>query len=206
MVELVGHKRKAIDDTFRRMFDYDWGTQFDIDEDHATMKHKTLLQMFGRARASRILGAPAKFTSVKKRKLDRASDLQWGGGDGAISSSINQLPLSHSQVPIIEPILNNNTVSEPSPLTTQPTTSSKIDDVLKRLAGPSKTSTVQKTNDDWESFKETDKHLQEELEKQAQGKDAFLVKQDFLLRVDNRKFEIEKEARDKERAKRMTQG
>jgi hypothetical protein len=88
-----------------------------------------------------------------------------------------------------------------------PTTSrSNIDDVLQRLAGPSKTSTVQKTNNDWESFKETDKQLQEELEKQAQAKDAFLVKQDFLLRVDNRRFEIEKEERDRERAKRMAPG
>ena len=46
--------------------------------------------------------------------------------------------------------------------------------------------------------------LQDELEKKAQGKDAFLVKQDFMNRVDHRKFELEKEERDRERAKRAT--
>ena len=65
-------------------------------------------------------------------------------------------------------------------------------------------STVQKTSNDWESFKESDKQLQDELEKNAQGKDAFLVKQDFLNRVDQRKFELEKDERDRERAKRAT--
>ena len=72
------------------------------------------------------------------------------------------------------------------------------------MAGPTKISTVRKTNDDWEQFKESDKQLQDELEKKAQGKDAFLVKQDFLNRVDHRKFELEKEERDRERAKRAT--
>ena len=46
--------------------------------------------------------------------------------------------------------------------------------------------------------------LQEELEKKAQGKDAFLVKEDFKSRVDRRKFELEKDVRDRERAKRGT--
>ena len=81
---------------------------------------------------------------------------------------------------------------------------SKLDNVLAQLAGPTKISTVRKTNDDWEQFKESDKQLQDELEKKAQGKDAFLVKQDFLNRVDHRKFELEKEERDRERAKRAT--
>jgi Bucentaur or craniofacial development len=77
-----------------------------------------------------------------------------------------------------------------------------IDSVLAQIAEPTKTSTVKKTSDDWEAFKESDKQLQDELEKKAQSKDALLVRQDFLVRVDNRTFEIEKEERERERARR----
>ena len=80
--------------------------------------------------------------------------------------------------------------------------SSNIDTVLAQLSGPTKLSTTQKTSNDWEQFKSTDKQLQEELERKAQSKDAYLVKQDFLNRVDQRKFNIEKEERDRARSKR----
>lgn len=76
-----------------------------------------------------------------------------------------------------------------------------IDSVLQQIAGPSKITTVAKTSADWDVFK-TETGLEAELEKKAQGKDAFLVKQDFLTRVDNRKFELERDERDKDRAKR----
>lgn len=76
-----------------------------------------------------------------------------------------------------------------------------LDQALQQLAGPSKISTVAKTSADWDQFK-TDTGLEAELEKKAQGKDAYLVKQDFLTRVDARKFDLEKQERDKERAKR----
>lgn len=80
--------------------------------------------------------------------------------------------------------------------------SSKLDSVLQQLAGTKKPNTVEKTNTDWESFKEQDKTLQDDLERTAQSKDAFLVKQDFIHRVDQRKFELEKSERDQERARR----
>jgi Bucentaur or craniofacial development len=82
--------------------------------------------------------------------------------------------------------------------------SSNLDSVLQQLAGAKKPNTVEKTNEDWESFKETDKTLQDELERTAQSKNAYLVKQDFLNRVDQRRFEIEKSERDQERARRAT--
>lgn len=44
--------------------------------------------------------------------------------------------------------------------------------------------------------------MNEELEKKAQDKDAFLVKKDFLQRVDLRRFEHEKAERDLQRASR----
>lgn len=56
-----------------------------------------------------------------------------------------------------------------------------------------------KTGADWELFKDH-AGLEEELKKNALGKDAFLVKKDFLDRVDHRKFEKEKADRERERA------
>jgi hypothetical protein len=64
-----------------------------------------------------------------------------------------------------------------------------------------KTTTVAKTSADWEQFKETT-GLGEKLEEQAESSTSYLKKQDFLHRVDHRKFELEKQERERERAKR----
>ena len=80
--------------------------------------------------------------------------------------------------------------------------SSNLDNVLEQIAGKKKMNTVEKSSNDWEGFKETDKTLQDDLERTAQSKNAFLVKKDFLNRVDQRKFELEKVERDRERSRR----
>jgi len=74
-----------------------------------------------------------------------------------------------------------------------------IDAVLSQIKGPQKITTIDKTNIDWENFKDKT-GLEEELKKKAEGKDAFLVKKDFLNRVDARRFEQEKDERNKKRA------
>lgn len=79
---------------------------------------------------------------------------------------------------------------------------SSIDNVLKQISGKKKVNTVEKSSNDWEGFKKTNKALQDELERTAQSKDAYLVKQDFLNRVDQRKFELEKSEREIERSRR----
>lgn len=84
-------------------------------------------------------------------------------------------------------------------------TTSKLDSVLSQIAGKKQLNTVEKTSNDWEGFKEQDKTLQDELERNAQSKNAYLVKQDFLNRVDHRKFELEKEERDRERSRRAAE-
>lgn len=89
-------------------------------------------------------------------------------------------------------------------ITAGTTKNSSLDNVLNQIAGKKQINTVEKSSNDWEGFKETDKNLQDELERQAQGKNAYLVKQDFLNRVDQRTFELEKEERDKERSRRAT--
>ena len=75
-----------------------------------------------------------------------------------------------------------------------------IDSVLSQIAGPQKISTMTKTNSDWDTFKDKT-GISDELAERAEGKDAYLVKQDFLQRVDHRKFEQEKEERDRKRLK-----
>jgi hypothetical protein len=81
--------------------------------------------------------------------------------------------------------------------------SSNLDTVLQQLSGPKRLNTVEKTSNDWESFKDAEATLKDELERTAQSKNAYLVKQDFLNRVDQRTFEIEKTQRDKERTSRQ---
>jgi len=76
-----------------------------------------------------------------------------------------------------------------------------IDSLLEELNGPSKLSTVAKTSSDWDTFK-TETGMEEELEQKAQGKEAYLHKQDFLNRVDHRRFVEEKQKRDDDRRKR----
>jgi len=76
-----------------------------------------------------------------------------------------------------------------------------VDKLLKDLSGPEKATTISKTSSDWESFK-ADTGLATKLEEQAQSKDSFLNRQDFLQRVDQRRFEVERQERDRERSKR----
>lgn len=79
-----------------------------------------------------------------------------------------------------------------------------VDNLLSELSRPDKLSTIAKTTADWDLFKakNADATLKEQLESKAKGNEAYLVKKDFLNRVDNRKFELEKAGRDRERVKR----
>lgn len=188
-------KRTAVDEAFYRMFHYEWGTQFGIPKDSASAaKTKEMIQIFGRGRAARIMGSQGE--GVKRRKVDVVPRGQL--------IDYKSIELPKNLLKTSEPATYMEI--EPTSTKTSPMKAGKIDKVLEQIAGPAKTSTVKKTSQDWETFKESDKQLQDELEKQAQGKDAYLVKKDFLSRVDNRKFEIEKEGRDRERAKRAMPG
>jgi hypothetical protein len=80
-----------------------------------------------------------------------------------------------------------------------------IDAVLSQIAGPQKITTVDKTSMDWDSFKDKS-GMEEELRKKAEGKDAYLVKREFLQRVDLRKFEQEKAQRERERVQAASSG
>jgi hypothetical protein len=79
-----------------------------------------------------------------------------------------------------------------------------VDDLLAEISKPEKLSAISKTSADWDLFKakNADATLGEQLENKARGNEAYLVKRDFLTRVDGRRFELEKAERDRERTKR----
>eukprot|EP00519_Triparma_laevis_P010829 CAMPEP_0182514108 /NCGR_PEP_ID=MMETSP1321-20130603/35156_1 /TAXON_ID=91990 /ORGANISM="Bolidomonas sp., Strain RCC1657" /LENGTH=237 /DNA_ID=CAMNT_0024721227 /DNA_START=123 /DNA_END=833 /DNA_ORIENTATION=+ len=79
------------------------------------------------------------------------------------------------------------------------TPSSSVDSVLSTLKGPVKLTTIGKTSIDWDNMKEVS-GLSDDIEKGAEK--GFLDRRDFLERVDGRRFEIEKEEREKKRNKR----
>lgn len=75
-----------------------------------------------------------------------------------------------------------------------------VDDLLQKINDTGKVSTIAKTAQDWETFK-ADTGLSASLEEYTESKGAFLKKRDFLERVDQRKFERERTARERERFK-----
>ncbi|TMW57112.1 hypothetical protein Poli38472_003037 [Pythium oligandrum] len=79
----------------------------------------------------------------------------------------------------------------------------KLDDVLASFEGPKKINTIEKTSIDWDKFKEQE-GIEDEL-KQA-TKDGYIEKQEFLQRMDLKRFEIEKAERERQRQMRQQGG
>lgn len=72
-----------------------------------------------------------------------------------------------------------------------------LDQVLASLDGPKKVSTMEKTSIDWDKFKEHE-GIEDELKQYT--KDGYIEKQEFLQRLDVKRFEIEKAERDRQRS------
>ncbi|KAG6969114.1 hypothetical protein JG688_00005469 [Phytophthora aleatoria] len=71
-----------------------------------------------------------------------------------------------------------------------------LDKVLESLDEPKKVSTMEKSSLDWDKFKEKE-GIEDELTHYT--KDGYIEKQEFLQRLDLKRFEIEKAERDKQR-------
>jgi hypothetical protein len=197
-------KRKAVDEAFERLFSYPWGTQFHLDESKMNSTTQELVRIFGPTSTARIIDSRGSVgISNKRLKIDNCSRNVLNYKDIELPE-MEQTTVMETSVFAGKTVQTTKKKQTKRAATAAKKSKANVDNVLAQLAGPSKMSTVAKTNNDWESFKESDKQLQDELEKRAQGKDAFLVKQDFLKRVDHRTFELEKEGRDRERAKRTT--
>eukprot|EP00934_Nitzschia_sp_Nitz4_P007372 Nitzschia sp. Nitz4//scaffold24_size164493//29909//30646//NITZ4_002310-RA/size164493-processed-gene-0.221-mRNA-1//-1//CDS//3329544060//7362//frame0 len=221
----VKRKRSLVDEAFERMFGYDWEAT-EVGDDKKVLDESIvglqLAEMFGRKRAKKVLAMipehciqPITTTLTKPRHKAPVRAIpstqplfpkstSTPQPTPTVSSSLNddkKAPkTSNSATTSSTQAASASATAKPPPPLAKPTTN--LDNVLAQLSGPVKQSTMQKTNRDWESFKESDKLLQDELESHAKGKNAFLVKQDFLQRVDHRKFELEKDQRARERATR----
>lgn len=184
-------KRKAVDQAFEEMFGYPYGTTFAPlnKRRRRNKKERILVEIFGPTAAARLLGstaASAAATTIKTKlvlpqKKTVTQVRRFAGTNVMIQTTVEDKPSSSSKPP------------------KKPATG--LDLVLDQLED-NKISTVAKTSMDWDKFK-GDRGLEEELEKKAQGKDAYLVKKDFLDRVDHRRFEHERTERDKERASKQ---
>jgi hypothetical protein len=195
-------KRKAVDQAFEQLFGYKFGTRFVLKRhrqgDMNGRREKILLSIFGPTAAAQILSTSDSVTKIRVRRAPLPTDT---------ITFIAEVKRYAGQTITVKRKLDNDVVvpessDAPDDVTNVVQEKPKgLDFLLQELNGPGKLSTVAKTSADWESFK-AETGVEDELEKQAQGKNAFLQKQDFLQRVDHRRFEQEKVQRDQERSKR----
>lgn len=181
---LSGMQEQAVNQAFEKLFGYPWGTQFSLKNDSSSslsLQENLLCNIFGPETAARIL---LKNPTLQKKQVQVIRKPQY-----------YKVPQRAST--ITQPVNATSTSS-----TTQPATKKGgVENLLQELSGPQTTTTVAKTHADWGQFKEQT-GLGDKLEEQAESKAAFLKRQDFLQRVDHRKFELEKKDRERERVQR----
>jgi len=180
-------------------------------------KKKFLTELFGKDQAFKILSRVSKKNPTNHHsrpliKMEKKTiiEVKKFAGKSIEVKKVVMVPTATNDAKIKDsvnkttPSITSSKSETSSTVNTKPPTPSKntptgIDHVLSQIANPDKLSTIAKSSADWDFFKDRS-GLEEELEKQAQGKNAYLVKQEFLQRVDLRKFEQEKEGRDQKRA------
>jgi hypothetical protein len=187
-------KRKDVDEAFLQMFGYRFGTRFlpkrrkvngpsDATQD-------LLIRIFGPTAAAQIMATSGTIAETKVKRATLPMN---------ISRTITEVKRYAGKTIEVKRKINEHDVMDS--VRADGSKPRGLDSLLQELEGPGKLSTVAKTSADWESFKQ-EAGVEAEIEKQAQGKNAFLVKQDFLQRVDQRSFIQEKAKRDLERSKR----
>jgi len=186
-------QRREVDEAFRRLFGYEWGQGFELPPELGR-RERILIRALGRSAAAAVLRSKSTLSVRKVRQTYRKP--QAGGrrqGHDTLASSSAATAAKEPSAPASNDAKRQTTASGG--------VAGGVDKLLKDLSGPTKLSTISKTSSDWETFK-SDTGLGERLEEQAQGKDAYLNRKDFLDRVDQRRFELERRQRDAERAKR----
>lgn len=180
-------------------------------------KKRFLTELFGKEYAMKILRTTSKSVSnlhqqsrplIKMEKRTIIEVKKFAGKSIEVKKVV-MVPASATIMTNNDTTTTTDTTAPTKPLSSTDTntaepppsssTNTGIDHVLSQIANPDKLSTMAKSSADWDFFKDRS-GLEEELEKQAKGKNAYLVKKDFLQRVDLRKFEHEKQDRDKKRA------
>ena len=216
---LPAHKQRAVDEAFESLFGKPppaagnaassgkKGKKKGAKSKKAMKKKKNLLAgMFGSSAAGKLLSTSAAVTKADTDSRKRDRPLQ-----GLEKKVVTETKVfAGKEIEVTRTVVGPTGAAATAAATaaakgpTAPAAASApggIDAVLANLGGPQKLSTVAKTSSDWDTFKDKT-GLDEELEEKAKGKDAYLVKKDFLDRVDQRTFEVEKAERDRERAAR----
>jgi hypothetical protein len=187
-------KRKAVDEAFEELFGYKFGTRF-VPKRRKTgePRGKTedlLIRIFGPTVAAQILATSDTVTKIQVKRAPLPTNTV---------TTVTEVKRYAGQTIRVKRKVNASDTAASLP--SDQTKPQGIDSLLQELNGPGKLSTVAKTSADWDSFKQ-DAGVEDEIEKQAQGKNAYLHKQDFLKRVDERSFVQEKAQRDQDRSKR----
>jgi hypothetical protein len=196
---LSAAKRKAVDEAFEELFGYKFGTRFVPKRktrrvgEPVTKQEQVLVDIFGPSVAAELMATSKSICQPVKRVALPSS----------IQETITEVKKYAGKTITIQKRVSIEEAQKAQAKRQQEAAkpAAGIDHLLKEISGPGKLSTVAKTSADWDTFK-TDTGLEEDLEKQTKGKNAYLGKKDFLLRVDERRFEAEKAQRDKERTAR----
>ena len=207
---LPAHKQRAVDEAFESLFGRPppaatsptkKGKKKAAKSKKAMkMKKNLLASMFGSSAAGRLMSTSAAVTKADTDSRKRDRPLQGLEKKVVTETKVfagKEIEVARTVVGPTGAAAASAEAKGPPP----PSAPGGIDAVLANLGGPQKLSTVAKTSSDWDTFKDKT-GLDEELEEKAKGKDAYLVKKDFLDRVDQRTFEVEKAERDRERAAR----
>ena len=200
---LSSTKQKSVDDAFQDLFGKPYVAKTNTQKKRpkskkALKKKKILSDIFGGAGiASELIASSGDFVKSDSEFRKRKGALK----QLATEIKKEQVKFAGQMIEVERTVVGGEkeqqmTGSVSAGSAAKPT---GIDSVLSQIKGPQKVTTIDKTNIDWETFKDKT-GLEEELKKKAEGKDAYLVKKDFLNRVDARKFEQEKDERSRKRA------
>lgn len=199
---------RTVDESFQRLFGYEWGVRFDLVEPQ-TRVERLLCHVLGTRAAATVLHHKSKHVV---RAAHRPTPRHTVGAKAPPSSGARRPAGSRTSVTTPRAAVTATATvptqsAEPAsavrkrPLASAPT--GGVHAVLQALQEAEKTTTIAKTSADWELFKDKT-GLGDKLEEKAESKDSYLNRQDFLTRVDHRTFELERKDRDKERAARGT--
>jgi hypothetical protein len=217
-------KLKAVDDAFYELFGYPYTPGVIKSSDKVPTKanarsskeRRILAYIFGKKSCIKIINQAKSNAAMAKPKPSSGGMIRL---EKRVIKEVKRFAgqeISVEKVVMVPVMMGEDTkaiatqsicsVAAASQTTAKPKTgpaAKGIDSLLTTLSRPEKLSTISKTSADWDLFKSKNApELKEELENKAQGKEAYLVKKDFLNRVDERRFEIEKGERDRERSKR----
>jgi len=189
-------KIRAVDEAFESLFGYKYGTHFYQPRIRRRRRRspspppreeeEVMEALFGPIAAARLVATRHYVTTKQQPNTDITSVEE----ETIVTTELKQYAGNIISVPATKKKQKKRKLE------------SGMNQLLQELDdGPSKLTTVAKTSSDWDSFK-TQTGVEEELEAKAQGKEAYLQRQDFLTRVDRRKFVGEKQEREDERRKR----